>query len=235
MRGVALILILFICCHFDLSGQALFELPDSLKLRDTLMVKSWDDKGYIPFQDSTDAFQAHQYRITRLRQFSDISLGNNGSESMSTVFNIDPSSGFRSGYNGYQAYRWTTDDLRFYDANIAYSTVGASLGNSFANSSTSSQENAQATAFFTRNFANRVNVSLDYRNINEKGIYSRDQSKHTQVKFQINQFSKSNRLFWYASWIRNAFNRQENGGLSDLNFLTDSLYINREKITIRFR
>ena len=223
---------IFLALATTVFSQALFELPDSLKVKDTIFIAQWPKLDYSEMNDSVDVFQRHLYRAGDLKKWADLDLGNNGSEALSTVFSFDRAPGFRPGYNAMSSYRWGEEDLRFYRSNVAVSNVFASLGTSFANSNTSLQQNAQLDAFFTRSFDNRVNASLDYRSINETGMYSRDQSKHTQLQLQVNQHSSSGRFFWYASWRRNVFNRQSNGGIEQDSLLSDINYVIRENMPI---
>lgn len=224
--------ILYLALASSLCSQALFELPDSLQVKDTVYVAQWPQLDYVDMEDSLDVFQRHLYRAGDFKDWAAMDLGNNGSEAFETTFSYDRDPGFRVGYDAMSPYRWEEKDLRFYKANVAISNVFASLGTSFANSNASLQQNAQLEAFFTRSFANRVNASLDYRSINEVGIYTRDQSRHTQLHLQVNQHSSTGRFFWYAAWRRNVFNRQSNGGIEEDALLSDINYVIRENMPI---
>lgn len=220
---------------YSLCGQnPLFEIPDSLVIIDSISIADWENLDYQLIDDSTNAFESHRYRNGRKHKWSYIDLGNNGSESINSVFRVNIQNGLQLGYRGYELLRWEESDFKYFNANAALTKVNTALGTSFANSSTSLQDNAETNAFFTRNFKNKVNTTLKYRSISEQGMYTRDQSKHLQVLLNVNQWNKKNTFFYYLGWIRNAMNRQVNGGISELERLQDSLFIIRENIPVKY-
>lgn len=235
MRHLWLLGILFFLVSEALAQDAgLFQIPDSLKVKDSVSTYTWEDATLRPAVDSIPGILSHHYRPFLKREIYGLDLGNNGSEVRPLKFEFDRSSGLRMGYDGFQIYRWEFLDLPYYKSSEAHTNLFASQGNSFANATNSSQDNAHFEAEFSKTFEHELNASVFYRKINEEGIYSRDASNHTQFAIRLSQSRSKGKLFWSAAYIRNVFNRQHNGGLDSLTFFEDDAFTVRSTIPIKF-
>ena len=210
------------------SQSDLFEVPDSLKIVDTVLVSFWGADSTKEIRDSADIVDQLHYRPHMKQTFSDRDLGNNGSATRSTFFRVDRSAGFRLGYNALSSWRWHFSNLPYFKSNKAYTHLLASQGNSFANSTGSSQDNSHFQGTFSKGFAHNIQANVFYRKVSEDGLLLRDETNHTQLGIRIDQSAEDDRWKYSVAYIRNVFNRHENGGVIDLaNYENDQFTIRR--------
>lgn len=217
-----------------LQGQNtnLFQVPDSLKSVDSVSVSYWNDEEKGSTLDTIPDILAHHYRVNLKKMWGGVDLGNNGSEVRPNKFAFDTRPGLRMGYGAFDVYRWTFENLPFYNTAEAHTRLFASQGNSFANSTRSAQDNSHFEGEFSKGFANNVRASVFYRKISEDGLYSRDESNHTQFAARITQESNEGRLFIAGAFVRNVFNRQEYGGLENLSYFSQESFDVRSTIPV---
>ena len=213
---------------FAQSQSNLFEVPDSLKLVDTIRAFYWGSDSTKEIKDSADIVGQLHYRPHLKQTIAGRDLGNNGSAARNSLFEVDRSSGFRLNYNALSSWRWQFYNLPYFKSNSAYTHLLASQGNSFANSTGSSQDNSHFQGTFSKGFAHQVHTTVFYRKISEDGLLLRDESNHTQLAVRIDQSAENNRWTYSVAYIRNVFNRHENGGVVDLtNYENDQFTIRR--------
>lgn len=213
--------------------ENLFQVPDSLKVRDSVFIYYWDNPELKRIGDSAPSIWAHHYRPHLQSLWQGIDLGNNGSEIRQVKYDFDQSPGLRLGYDAYRIWRWEFNDLPYYSSENAHTRLFASQGNSFANSTLSAQDNSHFEGEFSKGFKHDVRADVFYRKVSENGLYSRDESNHTQFAVRISQTRSKGNLILSGAFIRNVFNRQENGGIEGLSFFQNESFDVRSTIPVQ--
>ncbi|MCC6725069.1 MAG: hypothetical protein IT258_11200 [Saprospiraceae bacterium] len=169
-----------------------------------------DEPNYVfPFSDSL-LENTHQYDPIRQRRFDFASLGNLGSATRPLFFQPTWRRGFDVGQHQFDLYQMTTADVRYYKITQAYTQAGFSQG--------TTQSDAQFNIRFSRNFANGLNFSIEHRRINNIGSYDFQQARNSATAAGMWIHPKSGRYDGYFSFVSNAIEQQNNGGLAeDLN------------------
>ena len=233
-RGSLLLFLLLLAVNQSMHAQAthLYQVADSLKVEDSTAYYYWDNPEEVFLIDSIPAWNGHHYRPHLKEFWPGIDLGNNGSEVRPTKFNLDRSTGLRMGYHGLDSWRVRFNDLPVFKSNEAYTLLTASQGSSFTHSVASAQDNAQLNAVFNRDFSNDVNTLVTYRKVTEEGLLLQDDTDHTQFSVRINQSKQDERLRYSLAFVRNAFNKHQNGGIVTLNDYLDEKFDIRRTMAI---
>lgn len=135
-------------------------------------------------------------------------LGLPGSAAMALTHQIPFRMGFDVGMNQYDIYRLQPNDLKYYRVEQAYSRAGFSQG--------LTQQETTFNAEFAREFAGNFTLSFDYRNQNNTGFYSGQNSRNTALAINGWLHSDNNRYRAFFNVILNQNDQLENGGISSL-------------------
>ncbi|MEM9821714.1 MAG: putative porin, partial [Bacteroidota bacterium] len=158
----------------------------------------------IPFLDSLlDNFQ--QYDPIRLRDFEYGNLGNVGSAHYQLFY--EPI--FRRGYDiGFHQY----DLYQSHSGNTPYYRIKK---NAFTRAyySQQGQENHSFKGEYSRNFANGINLSLDYRRMKHDGQYVTQVNSINAFAGSVWYHAKGGRYDGYFSFNSNSIKEQDNGGV----------------------
>ena len=162
----------------------------------------------IPFSDSTLGNYFRQYDPVRKRDLDYRHLGNLGSAHEPIVFEAARRRGFEVGLNQYGLYMTEGDEMPFYRVERPYSNVSYTLGSEQADGYTSAQ--------FSRNFANGLNYSLDYKRITQLGTqsqYPNQNNRNTAFTNGLWYESRNGRYDGFFSFAANTIQQEDNGGL----------------------
>jgi hypothetical protein len=162
----------------------------------------------IPYSDSTLGNYYRQYDPVRKRMLDYRHLGNLGSAHEPIVFQPATRRGFDVGLNQFNLYHVTGRALSFYRIQRPISIVSYTLG--------SEQADGYLTARFSRNFANGLNYSLDYRRINQLGEREQYPNQNTRdIAFSngMSYKSENNKYEAFFSYSANTIEQEDNGGL----------------------
>ena len=187
----------------------------------------------FPFEDSLlNDFQ--QYDPIRLQPYDYASLGNLGSAHYPLFYQPDFRQGFDVGLHQFDLYQMKTSDVRFYKIEQAYTQAGYSQGQT--------QADAYTNIRFSRNFANGLNFSIEYRRIDNQGAYDNQRADNTDVAVGFWFHNKYDTYDGFFTFVNNAIEQQDNGGITngadsvyddafrlDVNLLnSNTRYANRE-------
>lgn len=134
-----------------------------------------------------------------------LSTGNYGAAAFSVNYQPSVFTTFTPGYQHYRPYQITPETFRFYRQNrpmthLYFSQFG-------------SQENISAGAAFSRNFKNRLSISLNYHRISQKGLYNAQKTKSTAFGVGLRYHSASEKYQMLLLFTNNANEESHNGGV----------------------
>ena len=131
-------------------------------------------------------------------------LGNIGSSARPMLYEVAPSRGFNNGIHVFDLYTLKPDDLRFYRNNRSFSDAFFSQGKNNLES--------LLNAKFARTFEGGLNVSLDYRSINNAGQYNYQRDKHNALAGGL-WLSRGKYYDGFLIFTKNVLRQEENGGI----------------------
>ncbi len=160
----------------------------------------------FPFEDSLlGNFQ--QYDPIRQGAFDQAHLGNLGSASYPLFYQPSFRRGFDVGLHQFDIYQMKTSDVRFYKIKQAYTQAGHSQGQT--------QADAFTNVRFSRNFANGINFSMEYRKIDNAGAYDNQKAENADVAVGLWFHNKYNTYDGFFTFVSNSVEQQDNGGIED--------------------
>lgn len=169
---------------------------------------------------SLDAFQVFDPIYTKEGFLTN--LGNLGSATRDLMIRENQNFGFHMGHDQYDPYRLALADFKFYNLNRPY-------GN-FLFSPVNGQENFIVKAEFSRDFANDINVSVDFQRIGQNGFYQNQVAESTYFGVGLIQ-KKKNRTTRFVG-VFNANDDAQNGGVTTDTFSNNSFFDQRSRIAV---
>lgn len=160
------------------------------------------------YTDSTLGKYVVQYDPIRRRRWDYVHLGHLGSAHQPVVFTPRPRSGFDLGFHQFDLYQTPAEELPFYRitrpfTNLAYSQVAE-------------QSNGFVEAQFSRDFADGINLSIDYKRINQLGTqtkYLRQDVQNTALAFGLWLEGKNQKYSGFLAFASNTIRQEDNGGI----------------------
>jgi hypothetical protein len=162
----------------------------------------------IPFSDSTLGNYFQQYDPVRRRTLDYKHLGNLGSAHAPIVFEPIARRGFEVGLRQYDLYMTRASQLPFYRLEKPHTNVSYTAG--------SEQADSYTTAEFSRNFADGINFSLDFKRLSQLGRrqqYPNQNTRNTAFATGLWRQSRSGRYDSFISFANNSIEQEDNGGL----------------------
>lgn len=160
------------------------------------------------FDDSLLTNYTHQLDPTRQRAFDYQHLGVLGSAANPLVFQNNFRQGFDVGLHQFDIYRLSIDELPFYRVERAFTYTEYDRGGD--------QADSRIEVKFSRNFANGVNLSIDYERLTQLASRIQFPNQSTQATafgFGISLQNESGRYRGFISFVNNKNIQEENGGL----------------------
>ena len=201
------------------------ENSDSLKRRDknedsiTIFYRQLERLGTFKLDSSVADF-AKRFPIKP----TTVHLGNLGSASRSLLFSAPGQIGFDAGLHAYDLYRWTEDDVRFFQTTRPYSEINYQLG---------SRVEQLISLLHTQNIKPNWNFMFQYRLVNSPGIFQNQRSNHNNYLFSSRYQSSNLRYHVWMYILGNRLQSEENGGIIDTtNILDDPIYSDRFNIPV---
>lgn len=161
------------------------------------------------FTDSLIKRYSVQYDPIRRRDWDYVHLGHLGSPHQPVVFSTINRQGFDIGFHQYDLYQVKPEDLAFYNITRPFTNVNYSQ--------VAEQSNGYIDAQFSRNFAQGVNLSIDYKRINQLGTqtkYANQDVQNTALAFGLAFEGESDKYRAYLALGSNTMRQENNGGLS---------------------
>lgn len=163
-------------------------------------------QSYV-FQD-TGLVNFHQYSPILQQEVDFAHLGNLGSAHRPLVFQPEFRKGLDIGLHQYDLYQFKPEQVRYHRLEKAFTQISYSQG--------AEQSDGYIKAKFSRNFAHGVNLSIDYKKINQLGIanqYPHQNGRNTALNLGLWLQSKNKKYDGFFSYITNTIEQEDNGGL----------------------
>lgn len=141
---------------------------------------------------------------------TEIFLGNTGSPTRSLLFSPSLKAGWDAGFHAYDTYKWTLDQIRFYNTTRPYTELGYMIASK-------AEQIIQIT--HTQNIKPYWNFSLNYRLISAPGIFRNERTNHNNYLVTSWYQSPNKRYNNYFVLLYNRMQAEENGGITDLSQL----------------
>lgn len=193
---------------------------DSLRRRDkqedsiTISYRFLDDSRSNKLDSTVDDFSR---RFPLPSTF--INLGNLGNAARSLLFSPNLKAAFDPGFHAYDVYKYTLQDVRFFQTTRPYSELNYMLG---------SRSEQMIGLLHTQNIKPNWNFLFQYRLINSPGFFKNQKSNHNNYLFSSKFQSKNLRYNNYFVLLGNKLQSSENGGIVDTtDILNDPIYKDR--------
>ena len=244
MNFIRIIFLIILAIPFETKGQITRDrdLDQNPEYSDTLINREADSNYVVPdttiidyfsidnikskkaFNDSLIDSPFSQIDFARRDKADLLTLGNPGSASYSIYPKISATNGFDHGLHQYDLYRLENDSLKYFDLNRPITNVFFSPG--------TSQQNFLVKAAFSRRFSKGITALIDYYRINQQGLYQDQKARHTVLGVGLWYKSKNGRFNSFFSYIGNALNEENNGGVSNETLFDDPNYAIRLSIPV---
>lgn len=197
-------------------------LPDSILFADSAELKNKRIIGYSLTKDIGDSYIAPMdtnrlnYANSTLIDGHGLSvgyLGNMGSPAQSHIFSDRKEANDFIFADGYNYYKYTSQNLLFYDAKTPYSNVTYTFGGASIN------KEERLKAVLTTNFGKKINIGGDFDYVYGRGFYNSNGTK--QVSYRLFGSYRSDRYELNAYLSNQHFVINENGGITDPKYIRD--------------
>ncbi|MEO6136430.1 MAG: putative porin [Ginsengibacter sp.] len=152
-----------------------------------------------------------------------VTLGNNGNAAYPILFSPIQKPGWDAGFHGYDLYRYTLENTRFFKTTRPYTELSYLLATG---------KEQVVKVLHTQNIKPNWNAGVEYRLISSPGLFKTQNSNHNSYRFFSNYQGKRKR---YAAWMvlqGNKLNSSENGGVVDKDLLHDPQFKKRFTIPV---
>lgn len=163
-----------------------------------------------PFADTLPDRRYRMYDPARQHDIDWGTLGNLGSAARPLLFDVQALRGFNVGVSAFDLYRLRPEQLGFYRNVGTFSDATFSQGRN--------QFETNLNARFARTFADGINLSLEYRTLNNLGQYRHQRDKHNALSIGL-WVPVGNRYEGFLIFTRNVIRQQDNGGI-----VTDTVF-----------
>lgn len=160
------------------------------------------------FNDSLLTNYTHQLDPTRQRAYDYQHLGVLGSAANPLVFQNDFRQGFDVGLHQFDIYRLDIDRMPFYRVERAFTYAEYDRGGD--------QADSRIEVKFSRNFANGVNLSIDYERLTQLATriqFPNQSAQATAFGIGLSLQNESGRYRGFIAFVNNKNIQEENGGL----------------------
>jgi len=164
----------------------------------------------LPSSDTLPDSDYRMYDPARKQEIDWGTQGNLGSAARPLLFKVQPIRGFSTGVSAFDLYRLRPEQLGFYRSVSTFSDATFSQGRN--------QFETNLNARFARTFGDGVNLSLEYRTLNNLGQYRYQRDKHNALSMGL-WVPIGQRYEGFLIFTRNVIRQQDNGGI-----VTDTLF-----------
>ena len=203
----------------DQTDSLAFTPQDTLPPVDTLILNWYryaDPFAQNPFTDSILHRHFTQYNPLYETDLPWLSLGNLGSAAIPMTQQIERQGGFDPGYHAFDVYAKRTDSLRWYHTNIPFTDLYFSNGKT--------ESDFRVMAKFTKDFANGLNLNIDYSRIMDEGYYQNQATKQSSLITGLRKDWNGGRHQSYLTYLNNIHQEENNGGIQSLDLLDNPNY-----------
>ena len=180
-------------------------------------------KQEYPYQDTflNDAQVYHPARSSAginnskigLSEFDYANTGNLGGANRALIYQPGFHQGIDIGFHQFDLYKTDLKKFPYYRLKKAFTNVTFTQG--------SAQEDTYFKGQFSRNFANRINLSIDLKRINHKGQFLSQKAEDTAFGIGLWYRSPKNNYDGFLTFISNTAYVEDNGGIDTLTLTPD--------------
>jgi Putative porin len=141
-----------------------------------------------------------------------VTLGNNGAAAYPVLFTPFLKDGWDAGFHGYDLYKYTLEDTRFFKTTRPFTQLTYLLA---------SGKEQVIKILHTQNIKPNWNAGIEYRLINSPGFFQTQNTNDNNYRFFSNYQGKRKRYAASFVLVGNKLNTSENGGIQNDSFLLD--------------
>ena len=151
----------------------------------------------------------HEDDLTKRNNNEYLHLGNIGSSATPMLFSIDDTYSKDIGFHQYDYFNSTPDSFKYFQVQQPYSHAYFNTG--------SNKNNFSTGITFINSYKHDINLFIDFRRINQEGLYTGQKTKHSDFKTSLYWDNNRHELFFL--YFNRTNTEQINGGvLPDQNF-----------------
>ena len=155
----------------------------------------------------------HRYEPDRKVDFDFATIGQRGGAAYALRYEPQRRYGTTLGFRQFDLYQTTGSDLKYYRLEHPFTYL--------SHVSESEQEDSYTVAKFSRNFADGVNLVLDYQRLNQQGDqdqYPGQALRNTHVATGFSIRPRGSRYSGFFSYTANTYEQLQSGGVVDSSF-----------------
>jgi hypothetical protein len=180
------------------------------------------------FLDSSRGYKFDSSTLNISRRFpippNYVYLGNLGAAARPILFSPAMRAGWDYGFHAYDLYRFSPEQMRFFNTTRPYTELGYMLG---------TQLQQVIEVLHTQNIKPNWNASFQYRLINAPGFFKNQLANHSNVSLTSWYQSNNKRYNNYLILLGNKSTVNENGGLVDPALLSTTYASRQEAAPVR--
>lgn len=200
----------------DYPGQGGSDIQKTTRLlldetiTDTIGVKFFtlDNINHLEEAEEPHLNKYEQYATFRQFKTGSLILGNLGSSHLRVRYSPRKYIWRDAGFHQYDNYKIHRNDLRFYKIGQPY--------NDLSFSPAGSQDNFTVGADYSMNFQNDINLTVDYKRINQDGLYSDQKTKQTAFAMGLWKNNPDKEHQCFITFLANNHNETQNGGIASI-------------------
>lgn len=195
---------------------------------DTIYVRSFHDQPFslLPIQ-YTDIDSS----LTAIQRYNPInsgrnfyrSQGNPGQSAQNMFFSPKFSNGWDFGIHSYDLYRYTPENIAYYDLSSPFSEL---------NYVTGPKKEQSFNASFDSKLKHGFYIGAATQIVNAPGSYQRQLTDAPRMVLKLGYQTPNKRYGLYANYIFNRFSTWENGGIRFDTLFTQNIETDRQRITV---
>jgi len=150
-----------------------------------------------------------------LTEYDYANTGNLGGANRALIYQPAFHQGFDIGFHQFDLYKTDLETFPYYRLRKAFTSLNFTQG--------ASQEDTYFKGQFSRNFANRINLSIDFKRMNHLGQYQSQKAENTSFATGLWYRSKKNNYEGFLTYISNTHYIEDNGGIDTSNLSPDNI------------
>jgi len=170
----------------------------------------------------TGLADVHYYDPVDRHDFLFRNTGALGSASFRMVCCEQPQMGFEMGYRQFDLFRFTKQNVPFYNNKRPFSRLDFLIG---------LKKEQTVNVVHSQNIGKKFNFGFHYMRYATTGLYTRQRTRHNDLAFS-STFDSKKRYLLKTIFILNNIRADENGGVKETNIFEDTSFVSKELVNI---
>ncbi|MEX2589501.1 MAG: putative porin [Chitinophagales bacterium] len=179
--------------------------------------------GIKIFRPDTTLDYFHIYDPARQKDFRFLNTGNIGSAAHYIFFDNYTPFGFRTGHEQFDVYRFTKDNIPFYNSRVSYSNLKIMIG-------TNREQLYEAT--HNQNIGSQFNFGFNFRRVASTGLYTNQETGNNSAALTARVNSKNKRYTAQTILQLNNMKSLENGGVEFTGMFDDTTFTTKTLLEV---